>query len=338
MSILQRGMIFGLAIIWLVGGCVSDTNTDSTNDAKTIYKTPSFQMDSAFAYVAKQVAFGPRYPNSDGHNSCRDWLVQKLGEHGATVVEQEFGATTYTGHKIVGTNIIGRINPDESTRILLGAHWDTRFIAEEDKDEALQGKPILGADDGASGVGVLLEIARQLQLHPIPIGVDIIFFDAEDQGERGSADITSWCLGAQHWSKNPHIPNYSAKFGILLDMVGAKNAQFPVEDVTQAYNAVHVGKVTALYIKIWRLAQSMGKGNYFINNTTSGIVDDHYFVNVNRGIPMVDIIHKPIGSEHGFGPHWHTHQDNLDVIDKRTLRAVGQVVLAVLYNEASGLF
>ena len=263
-------------------------------------------------------------------------MVDKLEKYGASVIEQDFTARFYTGQQVPSVNIIGQFNPDKSQRILLAAHYDTRFMAEEDADESRRDEPIDGADDGGSGVGVLLEIARLINDHPIDIGIDIVFFDAEDQGKRGDGANETWCLGAQHWGLNTHKPGYKARFGILLDMVGAKNAFFNIENVAGLYP--HASQVHSLYQKVWNLARAMGKGRHFQNRQISAIIDDHYFVNLLTGIPMIDIINKPPGNEAGFGDHWHTHNDNLDVIDKNTLGAVGQVVTAVIYRAATGNF
>ena len=315
---------------------VQETVTEAPKKEVTI---PVFNSDSAYAYVEKQVSFGPRSPNSEGHRDCKNYLVNKLGSFADQVIQQDFSAQTYRGDAFDATNIIGQFNPSNRERILLAAHWDSRFIAEEDPDESKRDEPILGADDGGSGVGVLLEIARLMKSDPIDLGVDIVFFDAEDQGERGNPNANeTWCLGAQHWSRNPHSGGANAKFGILLDMVGGKNAQFSIENVRNTYEPVHAGKIDALYREVWQLAQAMGKGNYFVKTVTNPTTDDHYFVNIIRKIPMIDIINKPLDSRTSFMPNWHTHADDMDGIDKRTLRAVGQVVTAIVYKEEGGVF
>ena len=320
--------------------CQSDTASQEANTPTapaTTTSVPRFDRDSAMAYAQRQVDFGPRVPNSEGHSSCRAWLVEKLKSFGATVIEQKFTAEAYTGELLNGVNIVAQFNPKLGERVLLAAHWDTRHIADSPISEERQGMPIDGADDGASGVAVLLEVARQIQANPINLGVDIILFDAEDHGVSGEDAETqtdpnqsSWCLGSQHWARQPHRPSYKAKYGILLDMVGARGARFPRE-----YHSVQFAP--QLVDKVWTLAERMGYGNYFHNVNGGGVTDDHYFVNRLANIPMIDIINLPLNSNNkGFGAHWHTHDDNMDVLDKRTLRAAGQVVLAVIYREASG--
>jgi len=299
---------------------------------------PPFNRDSAYRFVAEQVAFGTRQPGSDGIEKARKWMIAKLEGYGAEVHEQNFDAAFYTGETHASVNIIGKINPSHSNRIILAAHYDTRFMAEQDSDDLRKNDPIPGADDGASGIGVLLEIARVISENPIDLGIDFVFFDAEDQGQRGNepGSQNTWCIGSQYWSKTPHINGYRANFGILLDMVGAKDATFNKENVKGIYR--NADTVHELYRKVWNLAQAMGKGNYFVNRTVSGIIDDHYFVNTIAGIPMIDIINKPPSENIPFGLHWHTHNDNMSVIDKRTLGAVGQVVTAVIYRESGSGF
>lgn len=331
-----------IVFLGFLSSCTADQNAGgsqgSTNAVpeatKPPLKVPAFNRDSAFAFLAAQVAFGPRVPGTAPHVECKNWLAKKLEDYGAETSVQEFTADYSELGKQQAYNIVGSFNPSASKRILLAAHWDSRHQADYDADPSKRGEAILGADDGASGVAVLLEVARQLQQNPIDIGVDIVFFDAEDQGYDSQPgeqpQPESWCLGAQHWSANPHRKGYRAEYGVLLDMVGSENARFPKEGYSMYYAPQVVEKV-------WKLALEMGFGNYFDTAAAEGAVtDDHYYVNTIARIPMIDIINKPLGSSTGFGSHWHTHSDNLDVIDKRTLRAVGQVMLALLYNENNG--
>ena len=295
---------------------------------KKVLQIPIFDKDSSFSFIDKQVSFGPRVPNSDAHKKCRIWLVEKLKSYGATVIEQEFKATQYTGKQLNGANIIASFNPNAPKRIIISSHWDSRHVA--DQDEKDKDKPVLGADDGASGVGVIIELARQLKAKPTEIGVDMILFDAEDLGKddvQTLEDMKTWCLGSQYWAANPHVAGYHAKYGILLDMVGATGARFAKEEFSVKYAREFVDK-------IWKLAASQGYGSYFATEETGGVTDDHYFVNTISGIPMLDIINKPL--EGGFVKHWHTHNDNMQAIDKETIRVVGQLLLQVIYNENEG--
>lgn len=340
----NKQLIFFLAFILTLSqfSCGTDGPTKEAEEETTVAITvPPFSRDSAYNFVEKQVAFGPRVPNSTAHDSCRMFLVNTLQRFGAEVIEQKFQPTAYTGEVLNSTNIIGQFNPQATKRILLAAHYDSRHIADSPLSEERQNEPILGADDGASGVGVLLEIARLLHENPIPMGVDIIFFDAEDYGESRDAEdeedqaVTqkTWALGAQHWARNLHAPGNRPQYGILLDMVGSKNARFPKEGYSMAYAKPIVDKV-------WNLAEKMGYGNYFDQTQyRGGITDDHLFVNEIARIPMIDIINIPLDdNDLSFGKHWHTHYDNMDVINARTLGAVGQVVTAVVYREAAGTF
>jgi Zn-dependent M28 family amino/carboxypeptidase len=330
-------LLFGVLNLLFIPACKND-KPDTPEEPTAVtpskaYQVPAFSADSAYYFIEKQVSFGPRLPNTPGHEACKEWLVSQLKGYGLDVIEQDFKATAYTGTVLNATNIIGQYNPGATKRIVLAAHWDTRHIADSPINTERQDEPILGADDGGSGVGVLLELARILQANPIEakdLGIDIVLFDAEDHGEAGG-DETTYCLGSQHWSRNLHAPNYKPRYGILLDMVGAQNARFTKERISMTY-------APDLMNKVWRLGQGMGFGHLFVDIPTTPIVDDHYFVNTIARIPMIDIINRPVGTETGFGNHWHTHHDDMDIIDKGVLRGVGQVVTAVVYREASNSF
>lgn len=331
--ILRQSAIIRFALLvlpFLITACGEEAPANSSTPAADPAPTaaakpvPKFDRDSAFAYVARQVEFGPRVMNTSAHDATGDWLVQKLTSFGAVVEEQTFTATAYDGTILQGTNIIGKYKPELTDRILLAAHWDTRHVA----DSPLEDDPnavVEGADDGASGVGVLLEIARHLGADTPEIGVDIVFLDAEDYG--ASEDTDSWGLGAQHYART--LAGVKPRYGILLDMVGARNPRFAIEGVSQHF-APQVVK------KVWSLAAQMGYGTYFVNEDGGAVTDDHYFINQIAGIPTIDIINRRTDTESGFVRHWHTGDDGIDAIDKRSLRAAGQVVLAVIYREAAG--
>lgn len=302
-----------------------------TNENQAVVQTPDFNADSAYAYVAMQTSFGPRVPNTAAHQKGADYLSSKLDEYADTVIVQEFQARAYDGSLLNGKNIIGIFNPGLKKRVFLSAHWDSRPFADQDPNADNHHKAIDGANDGASGVGVLIEIARQMKIQKPDIGIDIILFDLEDYGipefaKRTADSESSWALGSQYWSLNPHYLNYNAQYGILLDMVGAKNAVFRMEYFSMYY-APQIVK------KVWKIAASAGYGDYFLLEDGSSVLDDHYFINRDAKIPTIDIIQHDNKTESGFYEHWHTIKDNLDAIDKQSLKAVGQVVVEVIYRE-----
>ncbi len=323
-----------LVTLTIIFGC--NSNNAKTNIAgekskkqKTI-KIPSFNADSAYQYVDEQVAFGPRVPNTDAHTKCANYLSSKLEEFGADVIVQEAQLIAFDNKVLNAKNIIGQYNPELKNRVLLFAHWDSRPFADHCEDPARRNEPILGANDGASGVGVLLEVARCLKNDTLPIGIDIIFFDAEDYGIPDHLDVQwkpdTWCLGSQYWSKNPHTPNYYAQYGILLDMVAAPQATFFQEQQSLQF-APRIVK------KVWNTANDIGFGNHFVYDKGGAITDDHVYVNNILGIPCIDIIQFDPTTNSSFGSYWHTHNDNMNVIDKNTMKAVGQTLLHVIYNE-----
>lgn len=292
---------------------------------------PVFNADSAYAFVQKQVDFGPRVPNTEPHKKTAQYLESKLRSYGAQVFVQSFKATTVDGNVVELKNIIASFKPEQQKRIMLAAHWDTRPHA--DKDSLKRDAPFDGANDGGSGVGVLLEIARQLQLQSPRAGVDIVLFDGEDWGPKDHASERPatppglddwWCLGSQYWSKNPHKPGYRAHFGILLDMVGAEDARFFREGTSMEY-------APRIVDKVWSAAAILGYGDYFIPQDTHGLTDDHLFVNGKARIPMIDIVQYD--SRNGFGDYHHTTRDNMSVINKKTLQVVGSTVLYVVFQE-----
>lgn len=320
------------AVALAVCSCGNKTTKNQTTPVEAYQKiSPDFNADSAYMYVKKQVDFGPRVPNTKEHIACGDYLVNELKRFGADVTEQKAVLKAFDGTKLNARNIIGSYDKEKKDRILLFAHWDSRPFADQDANKDNYHKAILGANDGASGVGVLLEVARIIQQTQPALGIDIIFFDAEDYGTPAYSGIWPegdwWCLGSQYWAKNPHVPNYTAKFGILLDMVGAKGATFYKEPISKEY-AAHIIE------KVWSTASQLGYGKYFIGKNGGGVTDDHLYVNQYRHIPSIDIIHYNMDQEEsGFFSHWHTVNDTMDNIDKETLKSVGQTVLEVIFKE-----
>ena len=316
-----------------VVACGNSKKADDTQatEKKVVIKAPAFDADSAYNYVKAQTDFGPRVPNTQAHKDCGEYLAKQLEKFGAKVYNQYADLEAWDGTILKARNIIGAYNPDSKKRVMLCAHWDSRPYADYDADPKNHKKPIDGANDGASGVGVLLEIARQIQKEAPAIGIDIIFFDAEDYGtpdwHKGSYKPHDWCLGSQYWGRTPHVPGYFARYGILLDMVGGKGGSFYYEPYSYRTARKQVKK-------IWDKAHELGFGNYFIKQEGSEVLDDHLYVNQLAQIPCVDIInYDPTCENSSFGPTWHTMNDNISNIDHNTLKAVGQTVMDVIYNE-----
>lgn len=287
-------------------------------------EVPSFNADSAYHFVEQQVKFGPRNPGSKGHQQNEEYLLQKLRSYAGdrSVFPQHFRHAGYDGDTLSLTNVIAAFNPQSSDRIMLCAHWDTRPRAEEDPENTEE--PILGADDGGSGVGVLLELARIFEENPPPIGVDIVLFDGEDYGREG--DLSNYFLGSRYWSNNPPVEGYSPRFGILLDMVGGQTAQFPKEGNSMRY-------APALVNEIWSIANENNSESRFLKKQGGNISDDHLVINQTLGIPTINIIrHNTNPETHQFAPYWHTQDDDMSIIGKSTLQEVGNVLTELIYN------
>jgi len=319
-----------LTVLFLALSCGGRKASSTTPQTKVV--TPEFCADSAYNYIKAQTDFGPRVPNTKAHEDCATWLAAKLASNGAhKVYLQNFDAKTFDGNTLKCTNIIGSFNPDSPARVILCSHWDSRPWADNDADPANWTKPVDAANDGASGVAVILEIARQMKKQAPEIGVDCIFLDAEDWGPgesyQGNDSERWWGLGTQFWSRNPHVQGYRARYAILLDMVGGKGAAFCREGYSVTYGKHVVDKV-------WGAAGRLGYGSLFLPVDGGYVTDDHYYINAIARIPSIDIVpYLPNCKESCFGPTWHTTKDNIDNIDKKVLEAVGKTLIEVIYNE-----
>ena len=271
--------------------------------------------------MAKQVEFGYRIPSTKEHKECGKYLVSTLERFADTVITQDVVLTAYNGTKLESRNIIASWNPQSKNRIMLCAHWDSRPVCDEDPNAENHKTPVLGANDGASGVAVLMELARCFAASKPNVAVDIVLFDSEDYGN--SSVEHSYCLGSQYWARNPHAPNYRARFGILLDMVGGVGARFDKDVVSMHFASDVVNGV-------WKTAADMGYASLFSNEMGGSLIDDHYYVNMLSGIPCIDIIDYT--KDEGFPVTWHTVNDNLENIDKTVLNAVGRVLSNYIYN------
>lgn len=329
--------MIALLIVALIAGAAFNflpSNKAEVSETEEIEKVqpvgPDFNADSAYIYLQEQCDFGPRTMNSTAHDKCEKWIIQKFEQYGCKVTTQKATLNGYDGTPLRSTNIIASYNPKATTRIMFCAHWDCRPWADNDPDSTNWHKPIVAANDGASGVGVMIELARILKGSGLELGVDFICFDAEDYGTpqwfEGEDPGDTWALGAQYFANN--LPEgYAPRYGILLDMVGGVGAKFYREGMSMQY-------APAIVKKVWNAARQVGYGSYFPKDDGGMITDDHIPVNQTANIPCIDVIpYYPDCAQSSFGPTWHTIADNMDNIDKNTLKAVGQTMVQVLFTE-----
>lgn len=284
---------------------------------------PTFDADQAFRFLKAQVDFGPRNPNSSGHRECLAFLQNEMTEYADAVNLQEFSEVSTKGDRYLLTNIISSFNLQATKRILLTAHWDTRPWADQDPNRANHDKPILGANDGASGVAVLLEIARHLKESPSSIGVDIVFFDGEDFGVSGVQQ--SYCKGSQYFSRNKP-QGFHPLFAINLDMIGDGSLQIYREQYSEKF-APDIVKL------IFTTARELGLSQ-FVDAQGEAIYDDHYPLN-EAGIRAVDLIDFNYPDE--SNKYWHTMSDTPDKCSKESLEAVGKLLLNIVYSRVANL-
>lgn len=336
---LHNYILFAAAALSLMA-CKQKPNADS--EAAYATPAPAFSADSAWAYAEGQCAFGPRVVGSEAHRACGLWLAEQFGRLGGEVRLQEASFTLYDGTTVRGRNIIASFGTetamdstdradatDSRARLMVCAHWDSRPWADNDPDEANWHTPVMAANDGASGVAVLLELARLMGQNPPPVAVDLVCFDAEDCGvpqwaETDEDTESTWCLGSQHWAREPHVSPLRVRFAILLDMVGGEQTEFRKEGFSLRF-------APSVTDKVWAAAQRTGHGDLFSFDEGAFVTDDH--VPLNRaGVPAIDIVGgNPDGSS--FPVTWHTIDDNMQHLSRHTLQAVGETVADVIYSE-----
>lgn len=331
----MKRLVFWTWVLVLVAGlgsCERRTRPVTLNtDTLALRPAPDFRADSAMRYIKEQCAFGPRVPNTEAHRACGDHIAARFRAFGAVVTEQTADLTAYDGTVLKARNIIASVRPEQTKRVLVCGHWDSRPWADNDPDPANHRKPVPAANDAASDVAVMLEMARLMQQDPPPTGVDFICFDAEDYGvpqwEEGDYDHSeSWCLGSTYWAEHPHTEGYRARYGVLMDMVGGRGSTFSIEGFSMRYAAPVVDRV-------WKIARQLGYGQFFLQREGGYITDDHVPVNQLARIPCIDIVPFFTDGPSSFGPTWHTVSDTPEHIDPNVLKAVGQTVLQLLYNE-----
>ncbi len=334
---LIKGGFLGLLVLAGCGGNSTRNQANGTNEKNSgkasgqenaIFKklSPDINVDSIYEYSQNQVNFGPRIPGTSAHENCAKYLLGKLKSFGLISYFHEGLVKVYTGKTFPLKNIIGSFNPEQKERILLTAHWDTRPFSDQEPNLKDQNKEFDGANDGASGVGILLELARQLSIHKPSIGVDFIFWDIEDYGMKndGKGEKT-WCLGSRYWVSHPPVKNYNPLYNINLDMAGGIGAIFNWEEYSYS-NAAELVK------SVWDIGNQLGYSTYFSYTKVGSIIDDHVVVNEGTNIPAIDIV--DFNDASGFYKYWHKQGDNMKNIDKGVMKAVGQTVLEKVYQEA----
>jgi glutaminyl-peptide cyclotransferase len=311
-----------ISLLLLFSSCANKKQNDAPQPerAAATVSVPQFDGKQAFRYLTAQTDFGPRNPGSQGHAACLRYFQEELAKFADAVNLQPFTAADYRGTSYRMSNVIASFNLSASDRILLSAHWDTRPWADEDPDPANHTKPILGANDGASGIAVLLELARLLKHHPPPIGVDMVFFDGEDLGIHGSND--HWSLGSKYFARNK-TPGFRPRFGINIDMIGDAQLEITREPYSEQF-------APAVVRLIFSTARLLGVSQ-FVDRAGTPTYDDHIPLN-EAGIPTANLIdfNYPDASNR----YWHTMEDTADKCSPESLEAVGKVLAHIIYSKA----
>ena len=322
MRILFCSIVTSIILSGCPGNRTDGRKTPSANppsQSAPAMKTPTFDGAHAFRYLVTQTSFGPRSVNSSGHEQCATYLETTLRGFADRLTLQQFTRTGYRGEILHLTNMIAAFRPEATARILLCAHWDTRPRADRDPDKNMRGAPILGANDGASGVAVLLELASSFRVSPPPVGIDIVLFDGEDYGLEG--DEQMYLLGSRYFASQ-RAPDYIPRFGILLDMVGDRQLEIPKEQNSVRF-APDVVKL------IWDTARDLGI-EQFVDAEGDEVMDDHWPLNT-AGIKTVDLIDFSYPDR--TNRYWHTTQDTPEHCSAESLQAVGTVLQHVIYSQ-----
>jgi hypothetical protein len=292
---------------------------DSSQQLRRDAQRGRFDPARAYGHLVRQTQFGPRDPGSTGHERCLKYLREELGKYADVVLIQTFSYSVPKWKRVQLTNLLASFNTRTTSRLLISAHWDTRPWADQDPEKKNWSKPLIGANDGASGVAIILELARQLKEFPPTVGVDLVLFDGEDLGTSGFRD--SFSIGAQHFAKN-RPPGFNPRFGINIDMVGDRNLEIEREQNSERL----APEVQNLIFSTARRLMLPG----FIDSPGHEITDDHLPLN-DVGIPTVDLIDFKYPDE--SNKFWHTMADTPDKCSAESLGAVGTLLLEIIYTQ-----
>ena len=280
---------------------------------------PKFDEDHAFEYLVAQCDFGPRNPGSDGYYACLDYMIAELDQYADEIILQDFSYQERRyNNRYELENIIARFNPDAEFQTVISAHWDTRPWADQEDNRRDRDQPIIGANDGASGVAILLELAKIMGENPPPIGVNLVFFDGEDLGVPG--ENSTYCQGSRYFAKNLPIPRPDE--AINLDMVGDKQLVLPIERYSLEYHP-------KLVRYLWDRARDMGL-DAFIGRVDYAIYDDHVPLHEIAGIPAINLI--DFKYPNSYANFWHTMNDIPENCSAESLEQVGELMVDYIYN------
>jgi glutaminyl-peptide cyclotransferase len=289
----------------------------------------AFNGDSAYSYTKQQVAFGPRVPGTPAAVKAGDWIVQMMKQRADSVIEQRWMHKTLRGDSIPLRNIIARFNPKATQRVLYITHWDTRPMADSDPVLGNRGTPILGANDGASGVGLFVALGDALKKTPPNVGVDLLFVDGEDYGASFNPPFSDVLLGSQYFVAHLPSPDYKPIYGVLFDMIGDENL-----DIFQEPNSMEAAP--EVVSRVWQKAADLGYSKYFIPQSYPVAVTDDHVPFIQSGFHMIDVIdldYGPLGPNGQASPNYHhTLQDTMEHVSAKSLQIVGDVALSLLID------
>ena len=305
-------------VVCLLMGCKSDAKEGNaaqrTNETSAASTATGFSGSSAYNYAKAQVDFGPRVPGSLAAKRAGDWIIQQMRSRADTVIVQAFTYTTKDGKKLPLRNILARFRPQLTERVLYLTHWDSRPISESAPTEAERKMPVLGANDGASGVGLFVALGDILKKTKPNVGVDLLFTDGEDYGDFGPPEVDV-LIGSKYFANHLPSPGYKPLYGVLFDMIGDKDLRIP-------YEMNSFQQVPEVVSRVWQTAADLGYGNIFVEEGGVAITDDHTPL-LNAGLRVIDVI------DYTYPPH-HTQQDTMDKISARSLAIVGDVATALV--------
>lgn len=277
-----------------------------------------FDGEAAYRYAGTQVSFGPRIPGSPGWQKAGDWIVAQMRTRADTVIEQRWTHTLASGDSIPMRNILARFRPAATDRVLYLTHWDTRPIADSDPNPANRTRPILGANDGASGVGLFVALGDLLKKTPPNVGVDLLFVDGEDYGSFGPPEVDV-LIGSTYFASHLPSPGYQPMFGVLFDMIGDKDL-----DIYQEQNSI--ARAPEVVSRVWEAAANLGYSRSFIPEAKYAVTDDHIPL-LQAGLRVIDVIDLDYGSGNSYH---HTLADTMDKISARSLGIVGDVAASLV--------